>query len=96
MLAALTDSDFSHCCLKLVRVNGDFVIERSNVLTFINAEGDLEPANPSGMWKGVEITVENHVDGGWRKHLKGSSPFTRFSVTDGITGRYGDGNRRQS
>ncbi len=65
----------------------DFAIERSNILPFINAEGDLEPGNPSGMSKGVEITVENHIDGGWRKR----SPFTSFSVTDGITGRYGDG-----
>jgi hypothetical protein len=59
--------------------------------SYINDAGDLEPANPSGIWKGVVVTVENHIDGGWRKHLKGSSPFTSFSVTDGITGRYGDG-----
>lgn len=57
----------------------------------INADGDLVPANPEGKYKGQEMTVCHHLDGGWNAKCKGSSPFTSFSAEDGsVISRYGD------
>mgnify|MGYP006885818543 CR=1 FL=1 len=57
----------------------------------LNADGDLVPANPEGKYNGQEMTVCHHLDGGWNKNCKGSSPFTSFSAEDGsVISRYGD------
>lgn len=57
----------------------------------INKAGDLVPANPEGKYNGKDMTVCHHLDGGWNKKCKSSSPFTSFSAEDGsVITRYGD------
>lgn len=48
----------------------------------LDKNGDLVPANPEGMYKGQEVTISDHLDGGWNAAKKGNSPYTSFSGND--------------
>ncbi|HTJ70053.1 MAG TPA: hypothetical protein VL551_21130 [Actinospica sp.] len=48
----------------------------------INANGDLEPANPNG-----STTMTQHVIGGNNPAIKGSSPYTSFAPSKGVGGK---------
>jgi hypothetical protein len=48
----------------------------------INANGDLQPANPNGA-----TTITQHVIGGNDPAVKGSSPYTSFAPSQGVGGK---------
>lgn len=50
----------------------------------INLDGNLEPANPEGIYKGKKVNICHHLDGGWNAAFKGNSPYTSFSGTSDI------------
>ncbi len=58
--------------------------------SYVNSSGDLMPANVEGMYHGREVTVIEHVLGGFRKGAKANSPYTSFSSDQGISNKYGD------
>lgn len=42
------------------------------------------------MYKGRQVTVTEHILGGYRKGAKNNSPYTSFSPNSGATVKYGD------
>ena len=56
----------------------------------LNSSGDLVPANVNGLYKGREVTVAEHILGGYRKGAKGNSPYTSFTYANGIVTNYGN------
>ncbi|MGE6539610.1 pre-toxin TG domain-containing protein [Bacillus luti] len=58
--------------------------------SYINESGNLIPANKEGMYKGRQVTVTEHILGGYRKGAKNNSPYTSFSPNNGATVKYGD------
>ena len=56
----------------------------------LNANGDLEPANPLGKnSKGQDVSILKHVIGNKDKDSKGNSPYTSFSPKEGDAKPYG-------
>jgi hypothetical protein len=56
----------------------------------LNADGDLEPANPLGKnSKGQDVSILKHVIGNKDKDSKGNSPYTSFSPKEGSAKPYG-------
>lgn len=62
--------------------------QRGDRKSHIRMDGNLYPANPEGMYKGEEVTVEHHVDGRWNRKRKASSAYTSFSA-DGDVAYFG-------
>ena len=58
--------------------------------SYIDESGNLVPANKEGMYKGRQVTVTEHILGGYRKGAKNNSPYTSFSPNSGATVKYGD------
>ncbi|WP_374191397.1 pre-toxin TG domain-containing protein [Bacillus cereus group sp. N11] len=58
--------------------------------SYINESGNLVPANKEGMYKGRQVTVTEHILGGYRKGAKNNSPYTSFSPNNGATVKYED------
>ena len=56
----------------------------------INSVGDLVPANVDGFYKDRQVTVTEHILGGYRKGAKGNSPYTSFTNDEGIVATYGN------
>ncbi|MFG6315988.1 T7SS effector LXG polymorphic toxin [Bacillus velezensis] len=52
--------------------------------------GNLIPANKSGMYKGRQVTVTEHILGGFRGAAKSNSPYTSFTINKNIITSYGD------
>ncbi|MFH0070652.1 ribonuclease YeeF family protein [Peribacillus sp. NPDC056705] len=57
---------------------------------FIAESGNLVPANPTGLYKGRQVTVTEHILGGFRKGAKSNSPYTSFTINKNIIEGYGD------
>ena len=55
----------------------------------LNAIGNLVPANIEGIYKGKEVTVTEHILGGFRKGAKSNSPYMSFTSDEGIIVNYG-------
>ena len=55
----------------------------------IDSIGDLVPANIEGLYKGKEVSVTEHVLGGFRKGAKSNSPYISFTGDEGIIANYG-------
>ncbi|PEW16955.1 pre-toxin TG domain-containing protein [Bacillus cereus] len=58
--------------------------------SYIDESSNLVPANKEGMYKGRQVTVTEHILGGYRKGAKNNSPYTSFSPNSGATVKYGD------
>lgn len=58
--------------------------------SYINEAGNLVPANKEGIYKGRQVTVTEHILGGYRKGGKNNSPYTSFSINNNATVKYGD------
>lgn len=58
--------------------------------SYIDESGNLVPASKEGIHKGRQVTVTEHILGGYRKGGKNNSPFTSFSPNSGATVKYGD------
>ena len=58
--------------------------------SYISSEGSLVPANIDGLYKGRQVTVTEHILGGYRKGAKGNSPYTSFTFNSDIVAGYGD------
>lgn len=58
--------------------------------SYINEAGNLVPANKEGMYKGRQVTVTEHILGGYRKGGKNNSPYTSFSINNNATVKYGN------
>ncbi|MBI6871350.1 hypothetical protein [Clostridium aciditolerans] len=58
--------------------------------SYISSEGNLIPANTEGIYKGRQVTVTEHILGGYRKGAKGNSPYTSFTFNKGIVEGYGN------
>ena len=58
--------------------------------SYISTEGSLVPANIDGIYKGRQVTVTEHILGGYRKGAKGNSPYTSFTFNRDIIAGYGD------
>lgn len=58
--------------------------------SYISSEGSLVPANIDGLHKGRQVTVTEHILGGYRKGAKGNSPYTSFTFNSDIVTGYGD------
>lgn len=52
--------------------------------------GNLVPANKSGMYQGRQVTVTEHILGGYRKGGKSNSPYTSFTINKKIAKGYGE------
>lgn len=70
----------------LKRQDDDFGADmaRGTRKSHINANGDLEPANPNG-----GTSILQHVEGNRDKVAKGNSPYTSFAPEDGTGKIYG-------
>lgn len=70
----------------LKRQDNDFADEMARGVrkSHLNADGDLEPANPNGT-----TSVLQHVEGNRDKIAKGNSPYTSFAPEDGTGKIYG-------
>lgn len=66
-----------------VRTNG---ISKS----YIDNDGNLVPANPNGIYNGRQVSVTEHILGGFRKGAKGNSPYTSFTFNNDIIQGYGN------
>ncbi|MGE6629193.1 ribonuclease YeeF family protein [Bacillus sp. NPDC077027] len=56
----------------------------------ISNSGDLVPASKEGLYKGREVTVTEHILGGYRKGAKSNSPYTSFTNNKNVIGNYGE------
>ncbi|WP_439391991.1 ribonuclease YeeF family protein [Bacillus velezensis] len=73
--------------------NFPYAAKRENGIgkSYISPEtGNLIPANKSGMYKGRQVTVTEHILGGYRRGGKSNSPYTSFTVNKKIAKGYGD------
>ncbi|WP_332286690.1 ribonuclease YeeF family protein [Bacillus velezensis] len=52
--------------------------------------GNLIPANKYGMYKGRQVTVTEHILGGFRGAAKSNSPYTSFTINKNVITSYGD------
>ncbi|MCY7789835.1 ribonuclease YeeF family protein [Bacillus haynesii] len=52
--------------------------------------GNLVPANKTGMYQGRQVTVTEHVLGGYRKGGKSNSPYTSFTINQKVAKGYGE------
>ncbi|QOH64913.1 hypothetical protein DKG78_01335 [Bacillus amyloliquefaciens] len=52
--------------------------------------GNLIPANKNGMYKGRQVTVTEHILGGFRGAAKSNSPYTSFTINKNVITSYGD------
>ncbi len=57
--------------------------------SLLNEAGDLVPANPTGAYKGRQVSVGEHILGGYRRGAKSNSPFTSFTPDGKVAGGYG-------
>jgi hypothetical protein len=57
---------------------------------FISDSGNLVPANSKGIYKNRQVTVIEHILGGYRRGAKSNSPYISFTSNKGIVGNYGD------
>lgn len=55
----------------------------------IGENGNLIPANKEGMYKGRQVTVTEHILGGYRRGAKHNSPYTSFSINPEVASNYG-------
>lgn len=59
--------------------------------SYIDPEtGNLVPVNKTGMYKGRQVTVTEHILGGFRSAAKSNSPYTSFTVNKNVVKSYGD------
>jgi hypothetical protein len=58
--------------------------------SYISSEGDLMPANVTGIYKGRQVSVTEHILGGYRRGAKGNSPYTSFTSNQSIVSGYGN------
>ncbi|EOO66991.1 hypothetical protein IKE_03019 [Bacillus cereus VD196] len=56
---------------------------------YIGENGNLMPANKDGMYKGRQVTVTEHILGGYRRGAKHNSPYTSFSIHPEVASNYG-------
>ncbi|MGX9291583.1 ribonuclease YeeF family protein [Bacillus sp. A015] len=56
----------------------------------ISSSGNLVPASKDGLYKGREVTVTEHILGGYRKGAKSNSPYTSFTNNKNVIGNYGE------
>ncbi|MEC1586146.1 T7SS effector LXG polymorphic toxin [Bacillus spizizenii] len=73
--------------------NFPYATKRPNGIgkSYISPEtGNLVPANKSGMYKGRQVTVTEHILGGYRRGGKSNSPYTSFTINKKIAKGYGD------
>ncbi|MCM3054851.1 MULTISPECIES: pre-toxin TG domain-containing protein [Bacillaceae] len=56
----------------------------------ISSSGDLVPASKEGLYKGRQVTVTEHILGGYRKGAKSNSPYTSFTNNKNVIGNYGE------
>ncbi|MCY9148782.1 ribonuclease YeeF family protein [Bacillus haynesii] len=52
--------------------------------------GNLVPANKTGIYQGRQVTVTEHVLGGYRKGGKSNSPYTSFTINQKVAKGYGE------
>ena len=57
--------------------------------SFIDGSGNLVPASTSGIYKGRQVSVAEHVLGGFRRGAKGNSPFTSLTPNATTAAGYG-------
>ncbi|MCM3393126.1 ribonuclease YeeF family protein [Cytobacillus oceanisediminis] len=57
---------------------------------YISSSGDLVPASRDGLYKGRQVTVTEHILGGYRKGAKSHSPYTSFTNNKSMIGNYGE------
>ena len=91
-------SGYAKCSQVLLRGDSDIyatVNEKGIRKSYITDEGNLTPANLEGTYtikkKPNEIknvTVAQHILGGYRKKAKDNSPFTSFSFKQSIANKY--------
>lgn len=58
--------------------------------SYIDANGDLTPCDPRGLFKGEPVDVVHHLCGSFFKYHKKCSPYTSFSETGEIINKYGE------
>ncbi|TCN26340.1 pre-toxin TG domain-containing protein [Mesobacillus foraminis] len=56
----------------------------------ISSSGNLVPASKDGLYKGRQVTVTEHILGGYRKGAKSNSPYTSFTNNKNVIGNYGE------
>jgi toxin YqcG len=56
---------------------------------YINDAADLFPANPAGVYNGRDVSVGEHILGGFRRGAKANSPFTSFTPNGQLATSYG-------
>ncbi|GIP61927.1 hypothetical protein J32TS6_04820 [Virgibacillus pantothenticus] len=55
----------------------------------ITNTGNLVPANKDGLYKERQVTVTEHILGGYRRGAKSNSPYTSFTNNKNVVGNYG-------
>ncbi|WP_421726962.1 hypothetical protein [Bacillus velezensis] len=48
------------------------------------------PINKEGIYKGRQVTVTEHILGGYREAQKSNSPYTNFTMNKNVITNYGD------
>ncbi|WP_239549333.1 hypothetical protein, partial [Scopulibacillus daqui] len=57
---------------------------------YISSSGNLVPASKDGLYKGRQVTVTEHILGGYRKGAKSNSPYISFTNNKFVVKSYGD------
>ncbi len=57
---------------------------------YVSEEGNLVPASKEGIYKGRQVTVTEHILGGFRKGAKSNSPYTSFTDSKEVIVNYGE------
>ncbi|MEB3750748.1 pre-toxin TG domain-containing protein [Geobacillus sp. FSL W8-0032] len=57
---------------------------------FMSDSGNLVPANSKGIYKNRQVTVIEHILGGYRRKAKSNSPYISFTGNKLVVGNYGD------
>ncbi|MBX3150423.1 hypothetical protein KF728_09765 [Candidatus Obscuribacterales bacterium] len=63
--------------------------EKGRKKAYINADGDLTPADPIGTYKGRSVSVAEHIEAQACRRAKEYSPFISFGTKDGVIAKYG-------
>lgn len=63
--------------------------EKGRKKAYINADGDLTPADPRGTYKGRSVSAAEHIEAQACRRAKEYSPFISFGTKDGVIAKYG-------
>lgn len=64
--------------------------EKLDPKAYIDAEGNLNPVDPIGLYKGRKVELFEHINHKFCRHAKKHSPYISFGTADGVVAKYGN------